>query len=84
MAALAYYILQARIVGSSGRDSVLGRAIGTDWKGKLSPVFYLLAIPAALLSPWISSLLYIVVALWWIVPDRRIERTLAAMKPDAH
>jgi len=80
MAALAYYILQLKIVGSHGRDSVLGRALGTDWKGKLSPVFYLAAIPAAFLNPWISSVLYIVVALWWIVPDRRIERTLAAMR----
>jgi uncharacterized membrane protein len=82
MAAIAYYILQGMIVGSHGRESVLGQALGADWKGKLSPVFYLAAIPLAFVNPWISSGLYVIVALWWVVPDRRIERTLAAMREE--
>jgi uncharacterized membrane protein len=80
MAAIAYFTLQKMIVASHGRDSVLGQALGSDWKGKLSPIFYLTAIPMAFVNPWISSALYITVALLWIVPDKRIERTLAAMR----
>jgi uncharacterized membrane protein len=80
MAAIAYFILQQMIVGSHGHDSVLGQALGSDWKGKLSPIFYLTAIPMAFVNPWISSALYTTVALLWIVPDKRIERTLTAMK----
>jgi uncharacterized membrane protein len=76
MAALAYYILQNRIIAQEGRDSHLAKAVGVDWKGKLSPVFYLLAIPLAFVNPLISSGLYIVVALIWLVPDPRIEREL--------
>jgi uncharacterized membrane protein len=82
MAAIAYYILQGTIVRAHGRDSVLGQALGADWKGKLSPIFYLAAIPLAFVNTWISSGLYTLVALLWIVPDRRIERTLAAMRED--
>ncbi len=76
MAALAYYILQHTIIAQQGRDSLLAAAIGRDWKGKLSPVLYLLAIPLAFVSPWIASGLYVFVALLWLVPDRRIERVL--------
>lgn len=76
MAAIAYYILQSVIVRSHGRDSVLGRALGPDWKGKLSPLAYIAAIPLAFVSPWISSGLYAFIALVWIIPDRRIERVL--------
>jgi uncharacterized membrane protein len=76
MAAIAYYILQRRIIVSQGRDSLLATAIGKDWKGKLSPVLYLAAIPLAFVSPWISSGLYVFVAILWLVPDRRIERVL--------
>jgi uncharacterized membrane protein len=75
MAAIAYYILQ-RTIAQQGRDSLLAAAIGKDRKGKLSPVFYLAAIPLAFVSPWISSSLYVFVALLWLVPDRRIERVL--------
>jgi uncharacterized membrane protein len=76
MAAIAYYILQRRIVASQGRDSLLAAAIGKDWKGKLSPVLYLATIPLAFMSVWISNGLFIFVAFLWLVPDRRIERVL--------
>lgn len=76
MAALAYWILQQRIIASQGEGSVLKKAIGNDWKGRLSPVLYVAAIALAFLSPWISMAIYVFVALTWIVPDRRIERIL--------
>jgi len=76
MAAIAYYILQRAIIVQQGRDSLLATAIGRDWKGKFSPVLYLLAIPLAFVSPWIASGLYVFVALLWLIPDRRIERVL--------
>jgi uncharacterized membrane protein len=76
MAAIAYYILQRAIIVQQGRDSLLATAIGRDWKGKLSPVLYLVAIPLAFVSPWIASGLYVFVALLWLIPDRRIERVL--------
>lgn len=77
MAAIAYWILQRSIVRSQGQGSLLARALGKDWKGKLSPIFYLLAIPSAFVSPWISESLYVLVALMWLVPDHRIEKVLA-------
>ncbi len=76
MAAIAYYILQRAIIAQQGRDSLLASAIGKDWKGKLSPVCYFVAIPLAYVSPWISNGLFVLVALLWLVPDRRIERAL--------
>jgi len=77
MAAIAYYVLQRAIIASQGRDSVLAAAIGGDWKGKLSPVCYAAAVPLAFVNAWIAGGLYVFVALLWLVPDRRIERTLA-------
>jgi uncharacterized membrane protein len=77
MAAIAYWLLQHAIIVRQGRESLLAAAIGADWKGKLSPVLYLLAIPLAFVSAWIASGLYVFVALLWLVPDRRIERVLA-------
>lgn len=76
MAAVAYWILQQMIIASQGRDSLLKKAIGSDWKGKLSPLIYFIAIPAAFWSQWISQGLYVLVALIWLVPDRRIENAL--------
>jgi len=76
MAAIAYYVLQRAIIARQGRDSLLASALGRDWKGKLSPVLYLAAIPLAFLSPWIANGLYTFVALLWLIPDRRIERAL--------
>jgi uncharacterized membrane protein len=78
MAAIAYYILQGRILHLDGPDSVLAMAVGRDVKGKISPVLYLVAIPSAFVSPWIAGAFYVIVALMWIVPDRRIE----AIAPD--
>jgi uncharacterized membrane protein len=77
MAAIAYYVLQRAIVTKEGRESILAVAIGRDWKGKLSPVLYLLAIPIAFVQPWLSCVLYFVGAIIWLIPDRRIERALA-------
>jgi TMEM175 potassium channel family protein len=82
MAAIAYYILQRAIIISQGHDSVLAAAIGKDWKGKLSPVCYFAAIPFAFVSPWISSGLYVFVAMIWLVPDRRIERVLVKFEKE--
>ena len=76
MAAVAYWILQRRIIASQGEGSILKKAIGPDWKGKLSPVLYVVAIVLAFVSPWLSEAIYVLVALMWVVPDRRIERVL--------
>ena len=76
MAAIAYWILQGTIIRHQGPNSLLASAIGGDWKGKLSPVLYFAAIPLSFLRPWIASSLYVVVALIWLIPDRRIERVL--------
>jgi uncharacterized membrane protein len=81
MAAVAYWLLQQRIIASQGRDSLLKQAVGGDWKGKVSPLLYLTAIPMALWAPGISQGLYVLVALLWLVPDRRIERVLANHGP---
>jgi uncharacterized membrane protein len=76
MAAIAYEILQRAIIAKQGRDSLLARAVGKDWKGKLSPALYLASIPLALISRWVASGLYVLVALLWLIPDPRIERKL--------
>ena len=76
MAALAYWLLQRAIVANEGRESALATAVGRDFKGKISPLLYVVAIPAAFLHQWISGAIYIGVALIWLVPDRRIERVL--------
>lgn len=76
LAAIAYYILQLQIIASQGPNSLLKRAIGHDKKGKISPLLYLAAIALAFVSHWISLGLYVLVALIWLVPDRRVERVL--------
>jgi uncharacterized membrane protein len=73
MAAIAYYILQTRIITNHGPDSILAKAIGNDIKGKISPILYLLAIGLSWINGWFSGGIYILVALIWLVPDRRIE-----------
>jgi uncharacterized membrane protein len=73
MAAGAYWILQQTIIASEGRDSLLARAVGRDWKGKLSLLLYLVAILLAFVSVWLAVGIYVLVALIWLVPDRRIE-----------
>ena len=76
MAAIAYYLLQQAIIRSQGPDSILKKAVGRDWKGRLSPVLYVAAIVATLLSPWISEGIFVAAALIWLIPDRRIEKVL--------
>jgi len=73
MAAIAYWMLQQRIIASEGADSFLRKAIGSDWKGKLSPVLYAIAIPMSFWSHWVAQAIYVFVALIWLIPDRRIE-----------
>jgi uncharacterized membrane protein len=80
MAAVAYWILQQLIIASQGPDSLLKKAVGSDWKGKVSPLVYLIAIPTAFWSHWISQGLYVLIAVVWLVPDRRIEKALASQE----
>jgi uncharacterized membrane protein len=77
-AAVAYWILQRTIIAAQGPTSALKAAIGGDWKGKLSPALYALGIVSTFSWPWLSLALYVVVALLWLVPDRRIERSVRA------
>ena len=74
MAAIAYWVLEQRIIAAQGENSVLKRAIGKDWKGKLSPLLYITGMLFAFVSPWFAVAVYVIVALMWLVPDRRIER----------
>lgn len=76
MPAIAYYLLQQAILHKHGRESALAHALGTDLKGKLSPLFYLTAIGMAFVVPWVSIAIYVFVAAIWLVPDRRIEKAL--------
>jgi uncharacterized membrane protein len=76
MAAMAYYLLQLSIIASQGKQSLLKEALGDDLKGKLSPLLYALAITAAFFQVWVAWLIYVVVALIWIVPDARIARMI--------
>ena len=80
MAALSYYVLQQTIIAADGPDSILKRAIGNDWKGKASPLFYFAAMAAAFWIRGVSQAIYVLVALIWLVPDRRIERTIGAQQ----
>src|SRR5437660_376030 len=76
MAAIAYQILEYTIIAKEGRDSLLASAIGGDWKGKLSPVIYLIAILLAFVNSWIAGALYVFAALLWLIPDPRIEKEI--------
>ena len=77
MAAIAYYLLERAIIRAQGPDSILKKAVGRDLKGKLSPLLYILAIVATLLSTWIAEAIYVAVAMIWLIPDRRIENVLS-------
>jgi uncharacterized membrane protein len=79
MAAIAYYLLQRAIVRRQGSQSVLAGALGSDIKGKISPILYLVGIALAFVEPWISIALYALVAVMWLVPDRRIEKAVSEM-----
>jgi uncharacterized membrane protein len=76
MGAIAYWFLVRAIVAHQGPESRLAAAIGSDVKGKVSPALYAIAIPAAFASAWISVALYVIVAMIWFIPDRRIESKL--------
>ena len=77
LAGIAYFILARVLIAVNGRDSALARAIGRDVKGRISIFLYLVAVPLAFLSGWIALAIYQGVAVMWLVPDRRIERTLS-------
>jgi uncharacterized membrane protein len=83
MAAIAYYVLQQTSIHAQGQDSLLKEAVGEDWKGKLSLVLYVVAIVATPHGPWIAQLIYVIAALIWLIPDRRIERRLAMSQPES-
>ncbi len=76
MAAIAFYLLQLTILKLEGKDSLLAKAIGYDIKGKISPILYLAAIISVLINPLIAQSIYVLVALMWIIPDKRTERLL--------
>ena len=80
MAAIAYFILQWLIIASQGRDSLLKKAVGTDWKGTLSLLLYSVGILSSFWLHWLAQGLYTLVALIWLIPDRRIERMLSHME----
>jgi len=80
MAAIAYYVLQMALKSADGPQSLLASALGSDRKGKMSPALYLVAIAVAFVSPAISAAIYVLVALMWLVPDRRMERAVAARR----
>ncbi|HWB53742.1 MAG TPA: TMEM175 family protein, partial [Tepidisphaeraceae bacterium] len=82
MAAIAYWILQHTILSAPHGNRVLAAAIGKDLKGKISPLIYAAAIGLSFVSQWIACGLYVLVALIWLVPDRRIERAIDAAEKD--
>ncbi|MBO0845331.1 MAG: DUF1211 domain-containing protein [Nocardioides sp.] len=79
-AGVAYYLLQLRMMRLPGVGDRLREVVGIDLKGKLSPVIYLVGILLAFVEPWLGIIPFVAVALWWLVPDRRVERYLAAHK----
>ena len=76
MPAVAYYLLQKAIIRKQGPNSVLAIALGSDIKGKISPILYVLGIVLAFVRPWLSIGIYVLVAVMWLIPDRRIEKVL--------
>jgi uncharacterized membrane protein len=76
LSGIAYFILQSCILVEQGRDSKLAASLGKDWKGKLSPMLYAIAIGLAFVQPWIAASIYIVVAVMWLIPDQRVARVI--------
>lgn len=76
LAAIAYFTLTRTLISHHGQDSTLANALGRDLKGKLSVLIYAVAIPLAFATSWLACMLYVLVAVMWLVPDRRIEKTL--------
>jgi uncharacterized membrane protein len=79
-AGIAYYILQTVLIRGEGEHSKLRAAVRSDFKGKASPPLYILGIGLTFVSRWLGLAIYVIVALMWLVPDRRVERHLAAQK----
>lgn len=79
-AAIAYFILSRVLVTHPDNNAVLLKAIGRDFKGKLSMGVYIVAIPLSFVSAWIACLLYVLIAAMWLIPDRRIENTLSHLR----
>jgi len=77
LAAVAYYILTRTLLSLHGKESVLASALGRDVKGKVSVVIYAVAIALSFVNSWLACALYVLVAIMWLIPDRRIEKTLA-------
>jgi uncharacterized membrane protein len=77
LAAIAYRLLQQAIIAAEGPGSILAAAIGHDWKGKVSPVLYLVAILSTVWLLWVAQAIYVLAALMWVVPDKRIEHALS-------
>ncbi|HEX8146920.1 MAG TPA: TMEM175 family protein [Pyrinomonadaceae bacterium] len=80
-AAIAYFLLARVLISKHGRDSAIAKALGKDFKGKVSVAFYAAAIPLSFVSPWLACALYVLVAVMWLIPDRRIEHALAERTP---
>jgi uncharacterized membrane protein len=78
LAAIAFFILERRLIAVQGRDGALAKAVGRDWKGKASPLIYLLGIALTLAQPLLGIAVYTAVALIWLVPDRRVEHFVAS------
>ena len=76
MPAIAYYLLERAILHKQGKQSVLASALGSDFKGKLSPLLYAAAVALAFVDAWLSIAIYALVAVMWLIPDRRIEKVL--------
>jgi uncharacterized membrane protein len=76
-AAIAYFILTHALISHHGRDSALAKAMGKDFKGKVSVVLYAVAIPLSFVNSWLACALYVLVAIMWLIPDRRIEREIS-------
>jgi uncharacterized membrane protein len=77
LAAIAYFLLVRSLLSLQGTDSLLAAAVGGDFKGKISIVFYIAAIPLAFVNAWLACTIFVIVAAMWLIPDRRIEKTLA-------
>lgn len=78
LSAIAYFILQKLIIKSHGKHSILAKALGRDIKGKISPVLYIIGFMSAFYSVWISGVIFVLVAIMWLIPDKRIEDMLKA------
>lgn len=77
-AALAYFILTRALISHHGKDSALAIAVGKDFKGKISILIYIIALPLSFVNSWIACAMYVIVAALWLIPDLRIEKTLTS------